>query len=229
MFLLDLTAMVFFINYLTLRQAVTPDRLLGRVTATMICLTVVDRAAGRARRRLDRGALRVARGDDVRRRGRAGAGAARDLVLAAGPDARAAGPAGARGPRERHRGDAPGTESTRSTAQSRRASSTGVVEHAVAMELRRSGTGSWRGPSRPRAGGCDPPAWPCPSWRRSTSVAGMSLQSFWATWTFSVVAQPAASRAAADRANRAFMAVSSGESLPFYVRHPLPVDVAKPR
>jgi MFS family permease len=32
--------MIFFINYLTLRQAVTPDRLLGRVTATMICLTV---------------------------------------------------------------------------------------------------------------------------------------------------------------------------------------------
>jgi MFS family permease len=40
MFLLDLTAMVFFINYLTLRQAVTPDRLLGRVTASMICLSV---------------------------------------------------------------------------------------------------------------------------------------------------------------------------------------------
>lgn len=40
MFLLDLAAMVFFINYLSLRQAVTPDRLLGRVTATMICLTV---------------------------------------------------------------------------------------------------------------------------------------------------------------------------------------------
>jgi MFS family permease len=40
MFLLDLGAMIFFINYLTLRQAVTPDRLLGRVTATMICLTV---------------------------------------------------------------------------------------------------------------------------------------------------------------------------------------------
>ncbi len=40
MFLLDVTAMVFFINYLSLRQAVTPDRLLGRVTATMICLTV---------------------------------------------------------------------------------------------------------------------------------------------------------------------------------------------
>jgi MFS family permease len=40
LFLLDLGAMVFFINYLSLRQAVSPDRLLGRVTATMICLTV---------------------------------------------------------------------------------------------------------------------------------------------------------------------------------------------
>jgi MFS family permease len=40
MFVLDLGAMVFFINYLSLRQAVTPDRVLGRVTATMICLTV---------------------------------------------------------------------------------------------------------------------------------------------------------------------------------------------
>jgi MFS family permease len=40
LFLLDLAAMVFFINYLTLRQAVTPDRLLGRVTSTMIALTV---------------------------------------------------------------------------------------------------------------------------------------------------------------------------------------------
>jgi MFS family permease len=40
LFLLDLSAMTFFINYLSLRQAVTPDRLLGRVTATMICLTV---------------------------------------------------------------------------------------------------------------------------------------------------------------------------------------------
>lgn len=39
-FLLDFCAMTFFINYLTLRQTVTPDRLLGRVTATMICLTV---------------------------------------------------------------------------------------------------------------------------------------------------------------------------------------------
>jgi MFS family permease len=40
LFILDLAAMVFFINYLTLRQAVTPDRLLGRVTSTMIALTV---------------------------------------------------------------------------------------------------------------------------------------------------------------------------------------------
>jgi MFS family permease len=40
LFVLDLTGMIFFINYLSLRQAVTPDRLLGRVTATMISLTV---------------------------------------------------------------------------------------------------------------------------------------------------------------------------------------------
>jgi MFS family permease len=40
LFLLDLSAMIFFINYLSVRQAATPDRLLGRVTATMICLTV---------------------------------------------------------------------------------------------------------------------------------------------------------------------------------------------
>lgn len=40
LFLLDFSAMTFFINYLTLRQTVTPDPLLGRVTATMIALTV---------------------------------------------------------------------------------------------------------------------------------------------------------------------------------------------
>jgi MFS family permease len=40
MFLFDLGAMIFFINYLSIRQAATPDRVLGRVTATMICLTV---------------------------------------------------------------------------------------------------------------------------------------------------------------------------------------------
>ncbi len=44
--MLDLTAMVFFINYLSLRQAATPDALLGRVTATMICLTVATAPLG---------------------------------------------------------------------------------------------------------------------------------------------------------------------------------------
>jgi len=44
--LLDFSGMVFFINYLTLRQAVTPDALLGRVTATMICLTVAAAPLG---------------------------------------------------------------------------------------------------------------------------------------------------------------------------------------
>ena len=46
LFLLDLAAMIFFINYLSLRQSVTPDRLLGRVTATMICLTVATAPLG---------------------------------------------------------------------------------------------------------------------------------------------------------------------------------------
>ena len=40
MFFYDLAAMVFFINYLSMRQGLTPDALLGRVTATMISLTV---------------------------------------------------------------------------------------------------------------------------------------------------------------------------------------------
>ncbi len=44
--LLDFAATLFFVNYLTLRQAVTPDRLLGRVTATMICLTVATAPLG---------------------------------------------------------------------------------------------------------------------------------------------------------------------------------------
>ncbi len=46
LFLLDLAAMIFFINYLSLRQAAAPDRLLGRVTATMICLTVATAPLG---------------------------------------------------------------------------------------------------------------------------------------------------------------------------------------
>jgi len=43
---LDFSGMLFFVNYLTLRQAVTPDRLLGRVTATMICLGWIAELAG---------------------------------------------------------------------------------------------------------------------------------------------------------------------------------------
>jgi len=46
LFLLDLSAMVFFINYLVLRQSVAHDRLLGRVTATMICLTTTTAPFG---------------------------------------------------------------------------------------------------------------------------------------------------------------------------------------
>jgi len=46
LFALDLGAMIFFINYLSLRQSVTPDRLLGRVTATLICLTVATAPLG---------------------------------------------------------------------------------------------------------------------------------------------------------------------------------------
>ena len=46
LFVLDFSGMVFFVNYLTLRQAVTPDHLLGRVTATMICLTVATAPIG---------------------------------------------------------------------------------------------------------------------------------------------------------------------------------------
>ena len=43
---LDFSGMVFFINYLTLRQAAAPDALRGRVTATMICLTVAPAPLG---------------------------------------------------------------------------------------------------------------------------------------------------------------------------------------
>jgi len=37
---LDFSGMVFFINYLTLRQAAAPEAMRGRVVASMICLTV---------------------------------------------------------------------------------------------------------------------------------------------------------------------------------------------
>ena len=43
---LDFSAMVFFINYLTLRQAAAPESLRGRVIATMICVTVAAAPAG---------------------------------------------------------------------------------------------------------------------------------------------------------------------------------------
>ncbi len=46
LFLLDLSAMAFFINYLALRQGLTQDRLLGRVTGTMICLTTATAPLG---------------------------------------------------------------------------------------------------------------------------------------------------------------------------------------
>lgn len=39
-FVLDLGALLFFINYLSLRQASTPDHLLGRVTSSMIFLSI---------------------------------------------------------------------------------------------------------------------------------------------------------------------------------------------
>ncbi|MGH8673864.1 MAG: MFS transporter [Burkholderiales bacterium] len=42
----DFGGTLFFINYLSLRQAVTPDRLLGRVISTMIFLTVLTAPLG---------------------------------------------------------------------------------------------------------------------------------------------------------------------------------------
>ena len=40
LFLMDLGAMLFFINYLSLRQAATPEHLRGRVTSTLIFIAV---------------------------------------------------------------------------------------------------------------------------------------------------------------------------------------------
>jgi uncharacterized membrane protein len=42
----DFGAILFGINYLALRQAITPDRLLGRMTATMRFLTVAAAPLG---------------------------------------------------------------------------------------------------------------------------------------------------------------------------------------
>jgi MFS family permease len=46
MFVFDFGAILFGINYLALRQAITPDRLLGRMTATMRFLTVAAAPLG---------------------------------------------------------------------------------------------------------------------------------------------------------------------------------------
>ena len=43
---LDFSAMVFFINYLTLRQSAAPEQMRGRVIATMICVTVAAAPLG---------------------------------------------------------------------------------------------------------------------------------------------------------------------------------------
>ena len=43
---LDFSAMVFFINYLTLRQSAAPEAMRGRVIATMICVTVAAAPLG---------------------------------------------------------------------------------------------------------------------------------------------------------------------------------------
>jgi len=44
--LLDFCGMVFFINYLTLRQAAAPEAMRGRVVASMICLTIAAAPLG---------------------------------------------------------------------------------------------------------------------------------------------------------------------------------------
>jgi hypothetical protein len=46
MLVFDFGAVLYAINYLSLRQAITPDRLLGRMTATMRFLTVAAAPAG---------------------------------------------------------------------------------------------------------------------------------------------------------------------------------------
>ncbi len=46
MLVFDFGAILYGINYLSLRQAITPDRLLGRMTATMRFLTVASAPLG---------------------------------------------------------------------------------------------------------------------------------------------------------------------------------------
>ena len=46
MLIFDFGAIIYAINYLALRQAITPDRLLGRMTATMRFVTVASAPVG---------------------------------------------------------------------------------------------------------------------------------------------------------------------------------------
>ena len=85
MLLFDFGGVLFGINYLALRQAITPDRLLGRMTATMRFLTVAAAPLGS----LAGGALATViglRGDaDHRRRAGPAARGGRDRVVAGAP------------------------------------------------------------------------------------------------------------------------------------------------
>jgi hypothetical protein len=65
-------AVLIFINFLALRQAVTPAPLLGRMTSTMRWLILLPAGPGALHRRLAGRARGPARGAGVRGRGRTG-------------------------------------------------------------------------------------------------------------------------------------------------------------
>ena len=172
--------MIFFINYLTLRQAVTPDRLLGRVTATMICLTVSTAplgglAGGWVAEHCGLRAAMLLAG--------VGALLLAPLVTWLSPLARMRelpGPQEPVGDRERGRGDGRGL-----TAPSGSAVAQGVLDVVVDVPLLRSCcmavVGGGEVASRPRAGEAARRAWAC---RPATLavVIGQTLHSAWATW-----------------------------------------------
>ena len=91
MFVFDFGAVLYGINYLALRQAITPDRLMGRMTATMRFCTVAAAPLGS----LAGGALAtgigLARDAAGRRRARACARGRRDGVVAGANASDAAG------------------------------------------------------------------------------------------------------------------------------------------
>ncbi len=93
MLVFDFGAILYAINYLSLRQAITPDRLLGRMTATMRFVTVasapIGSLVGGALATADRAALDLAR----RRHARAIAVGRRRAVVAGAPAPHAARPA----------------------------------------------------------------------------------------------------------------------------------------